>query len=735
MDHGERRAILAGALLSAGLLSVALASRFLGDRVPFAPESNGLWDLLAFPASLFLIAAATFAAPCGQSERRSPWISRIALALALWCAGSWFVSDTPHTSRVALLIVTGATAAGFVAARIAAWPAGLAASGLGIAGSATVVAAIGVHEYARSYQSGNTLWRVFATFVNPDFLAGFLVVAIPVTAGLCLGAPNRAFRLLLGAAAALQAACLLLTQSRLGVASLAVGAAVQATLCLSSGDRSRPNRKALGAGAVVLLGVAVLAAGPLIRRIATSGGESYSAAFRIETWRGTLRGAADRPVLGSGIGSFDTAYPRRAILQYTQHAHNSFVQLALETGFPGATLFLTFLAGLIVTGIRHSLRARSNAQELSPPAGDAETETPTPQKPRRRRERTLAGATQPARRHSLQGWAAPAALQGVVAGLAASVLHNVFDSDLYLPANALAFALAAGIAAGLSGSLSEGTANPRRSRAALVGTGGLLLLGGGQLWFSRQMARAGEEAARSGHLAEAVDAYRSAIGLDRSHPDLHLGLAQYLAAAGKPSEAEAAYRDAVAAAPIGRTHYRYGRFLAAQGRAREAIPQFEAARDCEPGNMQNLVALADAYRAENRLPDAERLYLALVARYKGPFGSLRAVPELVDWEIGEAYAVLAEAAAIRGDTERAAAFYEAAAGILGEFWRQRSLEIAVIRVRPEIRTRTADRYAAVLGAWMETLRTLGREREADDAAARLSTFREERAAFGETNAP
>ena len=47
---------------------------------------------------------------------------------------------------------------------------------------------------------------------------------------------------------------------------------------------------------------------------------------------------------GTGIGSYETAYPRYATTAFTAHAHNSFLQWTAETGLPGAILLLTVLA-------------------------------------------------------------------------------------------------------------------------------------------------------------------------------------------------------------------------------------------------------------------------------------------------------------------------------------------------------------------------------------------------------
>jgi O-antigen ligase len=83
---------------------------------------------------------------------------------------------------------------------------------------------------------------------------------------------------------------------------------------------------------------------PLETHLATSGGS------RLEFWATTLRAAGAFFPFGSGIGSFVQVYPlfddpnRVDIAMRVPHAHNDYVELALETGLIGIALVLAFLA-------------------------------------------------------------------------------------------------------------------------------------------------------------------------------------------------------------------------------------------------------------------------------------------------------------------------------------------------------------------------------------------------------
>ncbi len=65
-------------------------------------------------------------------------------------------------------------------------------------------------------------------------------------------------------------------------------------------------------------------------------------------WSHSAEAVADFFPAGSGVGSFKTVYPRfedpaAVDLTYVNHAHNDYLELALETGLPGMILIALFL--------------------------------------------------------------------------------------------------------------------------------------------------------------------------------------------------------------------------------------------------------------------------------------------------------------------------------------------------------------------------------------------------------
>jgi O-antigen ligase len=65
-------------------------------------------------------------------------------------------------------------------------------------------------------------------------------------------------------------------------------------------------------------------------------------------WFNTAKAIPGFMPLGSGAGSFETLYPRyedpgTITPTYTSHAHNDYLEIALEFGAPGVLLLIAFL--------------------------------------------------------------------------------------------------------------------------------------------------------------------------------------------------------------------------------------------------------------------------------------------------------------------------------------------------------------------------------------------------------
>jgi len=194
--------------------------------------------------------------------------------------------------------------------------------------------------------------RVFSTFGNPIFFAGFLILVIPVTVAALFeetGGKRTRFRYLLGTSLLLQFIALILASSR----GAFIGLAAAAVMMAAFGGRLRKWIGFMALGGLLLAGTAFLFRPAIMEHLST-----VSDPGRIAMWRTSLRMVARAPLAGSGLGQFAQYYPCLSLEKpletppgagaNTMHAHNDYLEAAVELGIPGALLFILLVAGLLV---------------------------------------------------------------------------------------------------------------------------------------------------------------------------------------------------------------------------------------------------------------------------------------------------------------------------------------------------------------------------------------------------
>jgi len=250
--------------------------------------------------------------------------------------------------------------------------------------------------------------------INPNVLAGGLLLPIPVLAALALcfnWAKRRWVPPLLLVPALLILGTLLLAQSR--------GAYLAVTLSLILVLTLRWP----WAGLIILIsGVAVggvlsLDGVLLFAEAIGSGGSITSLSGRWEVWDRSLQAFGDFVLTGIGIGTFDLVvpmlYPYVEIPNTIPHAHNLFLQVGVDLGLPGMLLYLWLFGGVCWIFI-DVLRNKGQLDVMDANASGSRHE--------RRSQRHQA------RRQAALRWALAV---GGLASLVAMLMHGLVDAVMW----------------------------------------------------------------------------------------------------------------------------------------------------------------------------------------------------------------------------------------------------------------------------------------------------------------
>ncbi|MFH0793366.1 MAG: O-antigen ligase family protein [bacterium] len=209
--------------------------------------------------------------------------------------------------------------------------------------------------------------RVFSVFGNPNHFACFLALGLPFALALVMMKAPRWLNVLGCATLALGLEAAILTASRGGLVSVAVGLAV--ALALIGKTALSEGRRRLAASALIFVMVAGIvgsiqfrsrpqnASEPLAaQRVGSQESDKTSLLERLSS-QSTVRERIyylqtawelfrRAPVAGNGAGAYGTLYPqaRQPGAQESQYAHNFVAQVAVEQGLVGLGLLVAALA-------------------------------------------------------------------------------------------------------------------------------------------------------------------------------------------------------------------------------------------------------------------------------------------------------------------------------------------------------------------------------------------------------
>lgn len=335
----------------------------------FWPVSEDYYDYLpqALFAAITAIACVLLALDArngGQAAAKKTSIGWCLLAFAAWMAVSCFGAIYKHDALLETARVVSVVTWFFIARAVLSTVEFDRTCAL-IMSAIALGACAAASSYALGFlkiQAPQTLvW-----FTNNNLFANYCAMALP----LCLGATalwrraartNATLLIILGLAATAWIALGLLASASKGglLAALCGGVAFLVVMLRARGGvarnwlRARPAL-AISIALVLLGGGGFVGARTVLPRIrAARGAQNHSTMFRVYTWRSAADMTAARPLLGFGPASFPYAHSKFSRVGFTRTAHQSWLQIAAESGVPA----LLFLLGATVLALVRGWRA------------------------------------------------------------------------------------------------------------------------------------------------------------------------------------------------------------------------------------------------------------------------------------------------------------------------------------------------------------------------------------------
>jgi len=254
--------------------------------------------------------------------------------------------------------------------------AGMAAAGYGVAQNFGF-------DFVMWNPNTYTASRLFGSLGNPNFLAAYILMSLPIAVMFFLTARRRGWKTVMLVATLLMVLAIFFTKSRGALYGLlAEGALLSGYLAwnhLKGGGLVRRNRNALIALAC-LAGLTLFSGQvrsaiveTVTRTAATLNAKHITMTPRLYIWRSALQMMRDHPVLGSGLDTFQITFPKYRLVEYWQlewngtpeKAHNFFLQIGATTGLLGLAAWLWMIVGFFVVVIRQWRTMSPLRQHLS----------------------------------------------------------------------------------------------------------------------------------------------------------------------------------------------------------------------------------------------------------------------------------------------------------------------------------------------------------------------------------
>jgi len=241
--------------------------------------------------------------------------------------------------------------------------------------------------------------RLASTYGNPDHLAGFMEMALPLLLGLMLLGYTRGQTMLFLYTTCMVIAALILSLSRGAWIGISLGLIFMASSLFLDRHFHRKRLLIVITGATVLAVFIILSTTPVVKRIIETAEQDTESNLysRILGWQGTMDMIRKYPLTGTGPGTYAYAVTKFQPPGLTLHrtmAHNDYLHFMGETGVAAIVIFVIGAIALLLKGIKKI----------------------------RNQSRLIRGTT-----------------VGGLGALISIVFHSFFDFNLHIPANIIIF--------------------------------------------------------------------------------------------------------------------------------------------------------------------------------------------------------------------------------------------------------------------------------------------------------
>ena len=251
------------------------------------------------------------------------------------------------------------------------------------------IALTGIFQFGSSHKK--LLWfremqygyLSFGPYVNRNHFAGLMEMIIPVGVGICIyllpPVQNRYSRrallseflththsnrlILCFAAVIIMITGLFLSFSRGGIVGFSLAMVFFGIMLLLRTSTKKKGWIIVISFFIVLLSVSWFGWTPIVKRFVEISHADTSAVNRVHNWKDSSQIIQSYPLFGTGLGTYEDVYPGYKTIPSQdkwEHAHNDYIEGAVELGIPGLFLAMYVIVGFYAMMFR-VLRQRSSA--------------------------------------------------------------------------------------------------------------------------------------------------------------------------------------------------------------------------------------------------------------------------------------------------------------------------------------------------------------------------------------